>query len=92
MALLFPRSESWMTSEVVAYFSRHRARLAKADAVHRHPTQLTEQLVGYLRDAAVDVHAWDVNDVGMLELCADLDLPGLTTDGLDAEVLPPEQE
>jgi glycerophosphoryl diester phosphodiesterase len=83
MALLFPRSEPWMTSDVVAYFSRHRARQAKADAVHLHPTQLTDQVVGYVRAAAVDVHAWDVNDVEVLQLCADLDLPWVTTDRLE---------
>jgi glycerophosphoryl diester phosphodiesterase len=82
-ALLFPRSEAWMTLEVVAYFSRHRARLAQATAVHLHPTQLTERVVAEVRSAGVEVHAWDVNDVPMLQLCADLDLPWVTTDHLE---------
>ena len=51
--------------------------------MHLHPTQLTEQVVGYVRAAAVDVHAWDVNDVEMFQLCADLDLPWVTTDRLE---------
>jgi glycerophosphoryl diester phosphodiesterase len=82
-ALLFPRSESWMTLEVIAYLSRHRARQAQATAVHLHPTQLTEDVVVAIRSAGVDVHAWDVNDVQMLQLCADLNLPWVTTDHLE---------
>lgn len=82
-ALLFPRSEPWMTLDVVAYLSRHRARQAQATAVHLHPSQLAEEVVDAVRAAGVDVHAWDVNEVQMLQLCADLDLPWATTDHLE---------
>jgi glycerophosphoryl diester phosphodiesterase len=82
-ALLYPRSEAWMTPEIVAYFSRHRARQAQATAVHLHPTQLTENVVFAVRSASMEVHAWDVNDVRTLQLCADLDVPSITTDHLE---------
>lgn len=82
-ALLFPRSEPWMRLDVVAYLSRHRARQAHAVAVHLHPTQLTEEVVVGVRAAGVDVHAWDVNDAQMLQLCADLGLLWATTDHLE---------
>jgi glycerophosphoryl diester phosphodiesterase len=73
-----------MTLEVVAYFSRHRARQAQATAVHLHPTQLAEEVVVAVRSAGVEVHAWDVNDVQALQRCADLKLPWVTTDHLEA--------
>jgi glycerophosphoryl diester phosphodiesterase len=82
-ALLFPRSEGWMTVEVVAYLSRHRTRQAQATAVHLHPTQLTKDVVAAVRSVGVEVHAWDVNEVPMLQLCADLNLLWVTTDRLE---------
>ncbi len=82
-ALLFPRSEDWMRSDVVAYASLHRARLAQARIVHLHPTQLTPDVVSSVRAWGVQVHAWDVNDEQALRLTADLELPWICTDDLE---------
>lgn len=82
-ALLFPRSEGWMRSDVVAYAAAQRARLAHAGAVHLHPTQLTPDVVSNIRAAELDVHAYEVNDGPALALAADLRLPWICTDELE---------
>jgi glycerophosphoryl diester phosphodiesterase len=82
-ALLFPRSESWMGPDVVAHHALHRARQAHASAVHLHPTQLSEEIVSYVRAGRVEVHAWDVNDVDAFNLAAKLELPFVCTDELE---------
>lgn len=79
-ALLFPLSESWMRADVVAYAALQRARLARARAVHLHPTQLSEDVVKTIRFGGVDVHAHSVNDERSLELAVALDIPWICTD------------
>ncbi len=83
-ALLFPRSEPWMKLDFVAYAARHRARQARAAAVHLHPSQLTQEVVNLIRAAGIDVHAWDVNDAGAYEFATQLNLPWVNTDQLES--------
>lgn len=78
--LLFPRSESWMKLDVVTHLAIHRSRLARARAVHLHPTQLTPEVVAAIRQAGIEVHAWDVNDQASLGLAAELRIPRICTD------------
>jgi glycerophosphoryl diester phosphodiesterase len=78
--LLFPRSESWMGLDVVQYMAVHRSRLARARAVHLHPTQLTETAVADLRSHGIEIHAWDVNDESFLKKVTSLGVPRLCTD------------
>jgi glycerophosphoryl diester phosphodiesterase len=80
--LLLPRSESWMKLDVVAHLAIHRSRLARARAVHLHPTQLSPQVVAAIRSAGIEVHAWDVNDEASLSLSAELGMPRICTDYL----------
>jgi glycerophosphoryl diester phosphodiesterase len=80
--LLFPRSESWMKLDVVAYLAAQRARLARARAVHLHPTQLSAEVVAAVRRQGIEVHAWDVNDESALAAVAALAVPRLCTDKL----------
>ena len=80
--LLFPRSESWMKLDVVAYLAAQRARLARARAVHLHPAQLSAEVVAAVRRQGVEVHAWDVNDEQALTAVAVLAIPRLCTDKL----------
>jgi glycerophosphoryl diester phosphodiesterase len=80
--LLFPRSESWMKQDVVAYLAAQRARLARARAVHLHPSQLSAEVVAAVRQQGVEVHAWDVNDEQALAAVAELAIPRLCTDKL----------
>jgi glycerophosphoryl diester phosphodiesterase len=80
--LLFPRSESWMKLDVVAYLAAQRARLARARAVHLHPTQLSAKVVAAVRRQGIEVHAWDVNDEEALAAAVELGIPRLCTDKL----------
>jgi glycerophosphoryl diester phosphodiesterase len=79
-ALLFPLSEEWMREDVVAYAALQRARLGGAQAVHLHPSQLSEDVVATLRAGGVDVHAHAVNDERSLELARALAIPWVCTD------------
>ena len=79
-AYLFPLSEPWMRLDVVAYAALHGARLAKADAVHLSPNQLSDEVVATIRAGGVEVHAHAVNDRAALELAARLGVPWICTD------------
>jgi glycerophosphoryl diester phosphodiesterase len=85
-ALLFPRSEDWMRLDVVAYAALQRARLAEAQVVHLHPSQLTADVVSHVRAGAVDIHAWQVNDAQALQAAADLQVPSICTDQVEQAV------
>lgn len=78
--LLFPRSEPWMRLEVAAYQAAQHARLARARAVHLHPTQLNEQVVRSVHGYGIEIHAWDVNDEAALRLVSELGIPRICTD------------
>ncbi len=78
--LLFPRSEEWMKSDVVAYLASQRGRLARARAVHLHPTQLSAEVVAAVQQHGMQVHAWDVNDEQSLKIAAELGIPRICTD------------
>jgi glycerophosphoryl diester phosphodiesterase len=80
--LLFPRSEDWMRSDVVTYLTVHRARLARARAVHLHPAQLSSEVVSPVRSWGIEVHAWDVNDEQSLNRAMELGIPRICTDKL----------
>ncbi len=78
--LLLPRSESWMKLDVVQYQAMQRSRLARARAVHLHPSQLSQEVVTALRDQGIEVHAWDVNDEESLEIVTKFGIPRICTD------------
>ena len=80
--LLFPRPEAWMKQDVVTYCALHLARLAKARAVHLHPTQLAAETVSALRHHGIEVHAWNVNDMPSLKAAVELNIPRVCTDKL----------
>ncbi len=80
--ILIPRSKSWMDLDVVTYLSIHRARLAKARAVHLHPSQLTNDVVKDIREQGIEVHSWDVNDEESLRTMYSLNIPKFSTDKL----------
>jgi glycerophosphoryl diester phosphodiesterase len=77
---LFPLSEPWMRLDVVAYAALHGARLAKADAVHLSPNQLSDEVVATIRAGGVEVHAHAVNDHAALELATHLGVPWICSD------------
>jgi glycerophosphoryl diester phosphodiesterase len=78
--LLFPRSESWMTLDIVRHQAIHVSRLAKARAVHLHPSQLSEKVVNALHNQGIEIHAWDVNDEQSLETVAKFGIHRVCTD------------
>jgi glycerophosphoryl diester phosphodiesterase len=80
--LLFPLTQDWMRLDVVAYLAAHQARLARARAVHLHPTQLTPEVVASIREHGVEVHAWDVDDEEALQAIVALGVPKFSTDDL----------
>jgi glycerophosphoryl diester phosphodiesterase len=80
--LLQHRSEEWMKLDVVAYVAVQGARLAGARSVHLHPTQLSAEVVRAVRAAGIEVHSWDVNDIGRLEKIHQLGIPKFDTDDL----------
>jgi glycerophosphoryl diester phosphodiesterase len=80
--LLFPRSESWMKPDVIAYLAVQRSRLAKAEAIHLHPTQLSAETLSHIWKNGIHVHAWDVNDEYSLKKIVELNLPRICTDNL----------
>jgi glycerophosphoryl diester phosphodiesterase len=77
---LFPLSEPWMGVDVVAQAALHGARLAKADAVHLSPDQLSDEVVATIRAGGVDVHAHAVNDEAGLTLAARLGVRWICSD------------
>ncbi len=78
--LLYPRSEPWMNLDVVSYQALHLARLAEARAVHLHPSQMSKDVVSFIRTHGVEIHAWDVNDEDALHTCVKYKIPSLCTD------------
>lgn len=80
--LLFPRSEPWMTHEIVAYLAVGTARLAGARAVHLHPAQLSNQGVDSIRSDDIEIHCWDVNDGPSLEAMKHFGIKRIDTDRL----------
>jgi glycerophosphoryl diester phosphodiesterase len=77
---LFPRSEDWMTLDVVQYQAIHLSRLAHARAVHLHPSQLSETVVNALHEQGLEIHTWDTNDEQTLTTIANLGIPRVCTD------------
>jgi glycerophosphoryl diester phosphodiesterase len=78
--LLYPRSESWMKSDVVQYEAIHYSRLAHARAVHLHPGQLCDEVVNALHHQNIEIHAWDVNDEQSLQTVVGYGIPRICTD------------
>ena len=78
--LLFRRSESWMDLDVVAYQAANLARLARARAVHLHPSQLSAEVIDYVHNSGIEIHAWDVNDEAALKAIVEYNIPRICTD------------
>ena len=78
--LLFPRSEPWMKLDVIQYMAIHLSRLARARAVHLHPTQITSDVVSEIQKHGIQIHAWDVNDASSLKTCAELGISRICMD------------
>ena len=78
--LLYPRTESWMNMDVVAYQAANLGRLAQVRAVHLHPGQLSDEVVNYVRRSGFEIHAWDVNDEQSLQKIMEFNIPRICTD------------
>lgn len=78
--LLYPRSESWMDLDVVAYEAANLARQARVRAVHLHPSQLSHEVVEHVRRSGFEIHAWDVNTEGAIRKIMEYNIPKICTD------------
>lgn len=78
--LLYPRTESWKSQEVILHEALHLSRLTHARAVHLHPNQLSEEMVTTLRSRGIQTHAWDVNDVDSLAFVTSIGISRICTD------------
>ena len=78
--LLYPPTQPWMQMDVVAFEALHKARLAQARAVHLHPSQLSNEVVQFVRKGGIDIHVWDVNDADALRTCIEFEIPKICTD------------
>ena len=78
--LLYPRSESWMDLDVVAYEAANLARQAMVRAVHLHPTQLSGEVIDYIQRSGVEIHAWDVNHERAIQKIVEYNIPRICTD------------
>lgn len=78
--LLIPPSEEWMGLDVAAYMAIERGKLARARAVHLHPSQMTPEVISGVKLAGLDVHAWDVNDQKTMKKMIDLGINRVCTD------------
>jgi glycerophosphoryl diester phosphodiesterase len=78
--LLYPRSESWMNLDVVAYEAANLARQAMVRAVHLHPSQLSGEVINYIQRSGVGIHAWDVNNERAMQKIVEYNIPRICTD------------
>ena len=78
--LLYPRSEPWMNLDVVAYQAANLSRLAYVRAVHLHPSQLSNEVVDYVRKSGFEIHAWDVNDESAVLQIMEYNITRICTD------------
>jgi glycerophosphoryl diester phosphodiesterase len=78
--LLYPRSEPWMGLDVVAYQAANLARLARVRAVHIHPSQLSNDVVDYVRRSGFEIHAWDINNESAIHRIVEFNIPKISTD------------
>lgn len=78
--LLYPRTEIWKGQEVILHEALHLSRLARARAVHLHPTQVSAEMVATLKGKGIETHAWDVNDVDSLAFMTAIGVPKICTD------------
>ena len=78
--LLYPRTKPWMNLDVVAYQAANLGRLAQVRAVHLHPSQLSDEVVNYVRRSGFEIHAWDVNDERAIQSIMQYNIPRICTD------------
>jgi len=82
--LLYPPTQPWMKLDVVAFEALHKARLAQARAVHLHPSQLSDEVVHFIRKSGIEIHVWDVNDEQALQSIVEYDIPKICTDNFES--------
>lgn len=78
--LLLPLNPSWMKEDVFLYSAVKRGHLAGARAVHLHPTQLSEELIHFVRKEGLEIHSYDVNDQASIDEMLALDIPRFDTE------------
>lgn len=82
--LLIPPTASWARLDLVVHEAVQRARLARADAVHLRPDQITPKVLEVLDRASLSVHVLDADDPGEVDRLVRLGLNRFCTNDLDA--------
>lgn len=80
--LLVASPQNWMGRDVYMYSALQRARVARARAVHLHPSYVSPEGLDAIRTEGIEVHAWDVNDERSLRTMTELGIQKLSTDQL----------
>ena len=80
--LSIPRTDAWMGEDVISHMAIHRGRLAKARAVHLHPSQLTPAVLQTVHKSGLEIHSWDVNSEDDLRKVFALGIPKFDTEML----------
>lgn len=68
--LLIQPTPPWAGLDLVVHDAVQRARLARADAVHLRPDQITPTVLEVLDRASLSVHIWDANDPAEVGDCS----------------------
>lgn len=82
--LLIGPGPSWAGPDLVVHDAIQRARLARADAVHLRPSQVTPETLNRLDDASLGVQVWGADDVVQVAAQHALGPSRFCTDRLDA--------
>lgn len=82
--LLLPVSPPDADPELLAHEAVSRARLARADAVHLQPTQVSRVVLMALDEASIGVHVWGAHDEQAVDRCTAWGLTRFATSDLPA--------
>lgn len=82
--LLIGPTPSWADLDVLAHDAVCRARLARADGVHLHPSQCLPQVLHHVDRHSLVVHVWDADDPVEVTALHELGLQRFCTNRLDA--------
>ena len=78
--LLCPLYEKWMKSDVISYLAIQHARIARANSIHLHPTQINQKIIEEILEKGYQIHAWDVNDLEAIKKVVELKINRICTD------------
>lgn len=85
--LFLPLTTAVVEPDVLGHEAVSRARLARADAVHLHPTQVSAEVLRQLDAASLAAHVWGADDPGEVLRLAGLGVRRFSTHDVAAVLL-----